>query len=74
MALKNLRIKDLPNLDKCTFFIEYDKAPFPDTYALLDDYRVLSFIMLKNCRIIQDPDDEVGGFHVFIIHSKLSSV
>lgn len=71
MARKHLRIKDLPNLDKCTFFIEYDKAPFPDTYALLEDYRPLSFIMLKNCRIIPDPDDEVDGFHVFIIRSKI---
>ena len=71
---KNLRIKDLPNLDKCTFFIEYDKAPFHETYALLEDYRELSFIRLKNCRIIPDPDDEVDGFHVFIIHSKLSPV
>ena len=74
MARKHLRIKDLPNLENCTFFIEYDKAPFPETYALLEDYRPLSFIMLKNCRIIPDPDDEVDGFHVFIIHSKISSV
>jgi hypothetical protein len=72
MARTHLRIKDLPNLDNCTFFIEYDKAPFPDTYALLEDYRPLSFIMLKNCRIIPDPDEEVDGFHVFIMHSKLS--
>ena len=74
MDRKHLRIRDLPNLDKCTFFIEYDKAPFPETYALVDDYKPLSFIMLKNCRIIPDPDDEVDGFHVFIIRSKIPPV
>ena len=72
MVRKHLRIKDLPNLDNCTFFIEYDKAPLPETYALVDDYKPLSNIWLKNCRIIPDPDDEVDGFHVFIIYSKLS--
>lgn len=74
MARKHLRIQDLPNLENCTFFIEYDKAPFPETYALVDDYKPLSFIMLKNCRIIPDPDDEVDGFHVFIIRSKIPPV
>ena len=74
MARKHLRIKDLPNLDNCTFFIEYDKAPFPETYALVDDYKPLCNLWLKNCRIIPDPDEEVEGFHVFIKRSKIPPV
>ncbi len=72
MKKKHQRIRDLPNIENCTFFIEYERAPLPETYVLLEDYKQLDYIMLKNCRVIPDPDEDVDGFHVFIKHTRLS--
>ena len=74
MARKHLRISDLPNLENCTLFLEYDKAPLPDTYVLIENKKPVFNIWLKKCRIIPDPDDEVDGFHVFIQRSKIPPV
>lgn len=68
------KIKDVPNLEHSLLFIEFDKAPYKDTYVLVQKYiDVLKNISFDKCYMIPDPDDNVDGFHIFIISSKIKS-
>lgn len=68
------KIKDIPNLENSLLFIEFDKSPYKDTYVLVQKYiDVLKNISLDKCYMIPDPDDNVDGFHIFIICSKIQS-
>lgn len=66
------KIKDIPTLENSLLFIEFDKAPYPETYVLVQKYvDVLKNISLDKCWMVPDPDDNVDGYHIFIISSKL---
>ena len=72
--LYHTKIKDIPNLENSLLFIKFDKAPYKDTYVLVQKYiDVLKNISLDKCYMIPDPDDNVDGFHIFIISSKIKS-